>query len=100
MGNEFVSPDAYHFTGTTYALSLKIEIFNQQGDQIFQSFGGIENHLQVPFKDNVDHMEEKEMLLNDKEMIAEAIQIAFHPFIRYEKYPDKPKFSGEIKDHQ
>jgi len=91
IGNEYAPSDRYDFSGSTYALSLKIDIFNNHAEQLFQSFGGIENHLRLSFKDN-SKIETKENLLINENFNTEAIKIAFYPFIKNDIYPKKPIF--------
>jgi hypothetical protein len=92
VGDEVVSADRYDFSGKTLALSLKVDIFNSNSEQIFHSFGGIENHLRLSFE-NTNKIETKEDLLMNDEFNQEAILIAFHPFIKTKIYPKKPTFS-------
>ena len=90
-----VNPFTEIYSGSSYALSLRIFIIDKNNQLILRNIGGIEH----PYRSERDGMKGKwelrKDLLMDSEKIKHAIGVSLHPFIPYAKYPENPTFSKE-----
>jgi hypothetical protein len=91
----FQNVSTYNFSGTDAGLSLKALIFTPQGDLIFKSLGGIELANEIVNNHNGKKSVLRNDLLRHFDWNDEAIQIAFHPFIKMKGYPHHPNFAKD-----
>ena len=81
--------------GEMNALSLLVQVFNDNHQLVFQNIGAIEFPFELKEEyDSKEFVWKKELQFNQDE-IEEGISIAFHPLIYYSKYPKKPNYYEE-----
>lgn len=78
--------------GEPDALSLLIVVFGASNSVVFKSIGALEFPRVLKEMDNGQVLAWKDSLQFNKDEIEEAVKIAFHPFIKFDKYPQEPNF--------
>jgi hypothetical protein len=83
------------FSGKIDALSLQIKIFNRNNQLVFQNIGGIEFPYILSDPEDTKEFVWKDSLTLNQSDVYESICLAFHPFIKWVKYPKSPYFYEE-----
>jgi hypothetical protein len=78
--------------GEMKALSLQIQVFDNNHHLVFQSVGGIEFPYELKEEYSSKEFAWKKKMQFKEDEIFEGIAIAFHPLIQYDKYPEKPVY--------
>ncbi|MBD2858463.1 hypothetical protein IB286_05515 [Spongiibacter sp. KMU-158] len=70
--------------------SLMVTMFDRQGQPIFSSRGGIDTLYGIDTRKSQKGFVRRSKILNKSSYIEEGIQLAFHPFIKMDRYPAPP----------
>lgn len=84
-------PQDFNWAENIKAASLSITIFDIDLNQVFISRAGIETLEEIDLKKSTPAFTRKKKLLKKNDLIEDAIELAFHPFVPMKNYPgEKP----------
>lgn len=84
-------PMGFNWTQEIKAASLLVNIYDVDLKRIFTSRGGIATLHAVDMKSSTPSFVRRKKLLKNNNHIEEGIELAFHPFIVMEDYPEAEK---------
>jgi hypothetical protein len=94
-------PSSFDWSQAVKAASLMVTIYDVESMQrIFASRGGIDTLYGIDLKKSNPTFVRRKKLLKNNDFIEEGIQLAFHPFIPMEDYPEKEELDQEQEQEQ
>lgn len=84
-------PVGFNWTQTIKGASLRVTLYNMQGDPVFASFGGLDTLHAVDMRNPDAGFVRRKKLLKSDSVIEEGIQLALHPLVPMKKYPGNKK---------
>lgn len=82
-------PQDFNWAENIKAASLSITIFDIDLNQIFNSRAGIETLEEIDLKKSTPAFARKKNIMKKSDLIEDAIELGFHPFVPMKKYPGK-----------
>lgn len=82
-------PADFNWSERVKAASLMLTIYNVDLERVFTSRGGIDTLDEIDSKASTPSFIRRKKLLKSEKFYEEGIELAFHPFIQLDNYPEK-----------